>query len=202
MKFLMQVICVSEAVERREQVFEMEREHLTIETLGLGLGESKALLRGVQEFVVAEQVANDLEQRRSCPDCGKRHRSKAQGSIKVKTVFGPVEVPNPRWHRCSCQSIGPSTFRPVTSWLSGQTSPELLYLEIKWASLIPYAKVAELLKDLLPVAETLNQETVRNHLHAVANRAGTRRRTNSSLRGVGSGLGRAAVARWPDDRRN
>ena len=112
MKFLVQVICVSEAVERREQVFEMEREHLTMETLGLGLGESKALLRGVQEFVVAEQVAADLERRRSCPDCGKRHTSKAQGSIKVKTVFGRVEVPNPRWHRCPCQSTGPNTFRP------------------------------------------------------------------------------------------
>jgi hypothetical protein len=155
MKFLVQVICVSEAVERREQVFEMEREHLTMETLGLGLGESKALLRGVQEFVVAEQVAADLERRRCCPDCGKRHTSKAQGSIKMKTVFGRVEVPNPRWHRCSCQSIGPSTFRPVASWLAGQTSPELLYLETKWASLIPYAKVAELLKDVLPIRRHL-----------------------------------------------
>jgi hypothetical protein len=137
MKFLVQVICVSEAVERREQVFEMERENLTMETLGLSLGESKALLRGVQEFVVAEQVAADLEQRCPCPDCGKRHRSKAQGRIKVKTVFGPVEVPNPRWHRCPCQSTGPSTFRPIASSLTGQTSPELLYLETKWASLIP-----------------------------------------------------------------
>ena len=136
MKFLVQVICVSEAVERREQVFEMEREHLTMETLGLGLGESKALLRGVQEFMVAEQVAADLERRCFCPDCGKRHTSKAQGNIKVKTVFGRVELPNPRWHRCSCQSTGPNTFRPVTSWLNGQTSPELLYLETKWASLI------------------------------------------------------------------
>jgi hypothetical protein len=173
MKFLVQVICVSEAVERREQVFEMEREHLTMETLGLGLWESKALLRGVHEFMVAEQVADDLERRRNCPDCGKRRTSKAQGSIKVKTAIGQVEVPNPRLHRCSCQSIGPSTFRIVTTWLNGQTSPELLYLETKRASLIPYAKVAELLKDVLPVAD-LNQETVRNHLQTIANRAGTK----------------------------
>ncbi len=41
-------------------------------------------------------------------------------------------------------------------------------LETKWASFIPYAKVVDLLKDVLPVAETLNQETVRNHLHATA----------------------------------
>ena len=170
MKFLVQVICVTEAAERRQQVFEIERENLAMETLGLSIVESKSLLQGVQEFVVAEQVVDDLERRRPCPDCCKRHTSKGQGSIEVKTVFGTVDVPNPRWHRCSCQSIGPSTFRPTTRWLSGQTSPELLYLETKWASLIPYAKVVELLKDVLPVADTLNQETVRNHLHATADR--------------------------------
>ena len=65
MKFLVQVICISESAERRQQVFEMERENLTMETLGLSLEESKALLRGVQEFVVAEQVADDLERRRN-----------------------------------------------------------------------------------------------------------------------------------------
>jgi hypothetical protein len=165
------VICVTEAAKRHQQeVFEIERENLAMETLGLSLVESKSLLQGVKEFVVAEQVADDLERRRPCPDCCKRHTSKGQGSIEVKTVFGTVKVPNPRWHRCSCQSIGPSTFRPTTRWLSGQTSPELLYLETKWASLIPYAKVVELLKDVLPVADTLNQETVRNHLHATADR--------------------------------
>ena len=165
------MICVTEAAKRHQQeVFEIERENLAMETLGLSLVESKSLLQGVKEFVVAEQVADDLERRRPCPDCCKRHTSKGQGSIEVKTVFGTVKVPNPRWHRCSCQSIGPSTFRPTTRWLSGQTSPELLYLETKWASLIPYAKVVELLKDVLPVADTLNQETVRNHLHATADR--------------------------------
>ena len=90
MKFCVQVNCISEAVERREQVFEMEREHLTIETLGLGLGESKALLRGVQEFVVAEQVAVDLERRRNCPSCGKRHTVLvASTSRTAPPVVGP-----------------------------------------------------------------------------------------------------------------
>ena len=154
---------------------------------------------------MAEQVAADLERRRKCPHCGKRHASKAQGSIKVKTVFGRVEVPNPRWHRCSCQSTGPGTFRPaMTSWLAGQTSPELLYLETKWASLIPYAKVAELLKDVLPVADTFESRdrAQSSSRHCEPNRAKTGRRSSSSLRRVGSGLGRAAVARRPDDRWN
>jgi len=58
----------------------------------------------------------------------------------------------------------------MTHWLRGRTSPELLYLETKWGSLSPYAKVAELLKDVLPVGDALNQETVRTNLHATAER--------------------------------
>jgi hypothetical protein len=34
--------------------------------------------------------------------------------------------------------------------------------------MIPYAKVVDLLQDVLPVAETLNPETVRQHVHATA----------------------------------
>src|SRR5262245_17656988 len=81
----------------------------------------------------------------------------------MHTVFGPVTVPNPRWYRCACQESGPLTFRPTAQWLTGHTSPDLLYLETKRASLIPYAKVVDLLHDVLPVAETLNLETVRQH---------------------------------------
>lgn len=50
------------------------------------------------------------------------------------------------------------------------TTPELLYLETKWASLLSFAKVAALLKDVLPVGESVNQELVRSHLQAVAER--------------------------------
>ena len=44
----------------------------------------------------------------------------------------------------------------------------MLYLETKWASLVPFGVTVELLKDVLPVGTTLNAETVRNHLHRVA----------------------------------
>lgn len=46
----------------------------------------------------------------------------------------------------------------------------LPYLETKWASLVSLEATAGLLKDVLPVGATLNAETVRNHLHQVANR--------------------------------
>ena len=39
----------------------------------------------------------------------------------------------------------------MSSWLKGRISPEMLYLETKWSSLIPFAKTADLWKEVLPV---------------------------------------------------
>lgn len=169
MKFRVEVICISDAgQEQRSDVLEMERRQLAMETLGLNLRESKAMLEGVQDFLVAQQATEDLKQRRHCPDCGNRYTAKGGGKIEVKTLFGAVDVANPRWNRCSCQRSGPKTFRPATAWLRGTTSPELLYLETKWASLIPFAKAADLLEEVLP-AEA-NHETIRQHLQVTAER--------------------------------
>ena len=136
----------------------------------MSLAESKALLEGVQDYMIAQQVSENLEQRRACLHCGRRHTAKGSGSTRVKTLFGRVNVPNPRWNRCACQTQGPETFRPTTAWLQGRTRVEMLYLESKWASLIPFARVADLLMDVLPVAESVNQESVCNHMQATAER--------------------------------
>ena len=161
MKFRVEVICVNEGgAEERREVMEMERRELAMETLGLSLAEGKAILRGVQDLVASQQISEDLQRRRSCPKCGQRYHSKEAGTSTVETVFGPVAVANPRWERCSCQREGPKTFRPTATWLMGRTSPERLYLETKWGSLIPYEKVADLLKEVLPVSGSTNQETV------------------------------------------
>lgn len=171
MSIRVELVCVgADGVEQRRDVLTMERAELAMETLGMSLKESKALLEGVQELMVAHQVNEYLDQHRQCPQCGKRFASKDAGSTPVNTVFGKVEVPNPRWKRCACSGAGPLTFRPVNLWLQGRTSPELLYLETKWASLIPFAKVADLLRDVLPVGDTANQQTIRNHLQATAER--------------------------------
>jgi hypothetical protein len=52
----------------------------------------------------------------------------------------------------------------------GRVSPELLYLETKWASMTLFAKVADLLKEVLPVGASTNHETVREHLQVTAER--------------------------------
>lgn len=173
MKFRVEVIRINDdGAEQRCDVMELERHELAMETLGLSLMDGKTILHGVQDFVASQQMVEDLKARRICLSCGQRYHSKATGTHTLKTVFGPVCVPNPRWERCSCQTAGAKTFRPA-AWLHGRTSPELLYLETKWGSLIPFERVADLLKEVLPVGESTNHETVREHLQAIAARIET-----------------------------
>jgi hypothetical protein len=58
----------------------------------------------------------------------------------------------------------------LTELLPESTTPELRFLETKWASLISYGMTARLLKDVLPLDETLNATTIQNHTLAVAQR--------------------------------
>src|SRR6202140_3923210 len=171
MKVRVEVVSLNtDGEEQRRQVLTIERQELAMETLGVNLTEGKALLAGVQDFVVAQQAREELKQRRACPRCRRRYTTKDSGSTSVSTVFGRVEVPNPRWNRCGCQTEGPPTFRPMRTRLNGQTSPKMLYLETKWASLIPFARATDLLKEVLPVGDLMNAETVRNHLQLTAER--------------------------------
>jgi len=91
MKMRIEVVSVSaDGNEQRRQMLTIDRQELAMETLGMSLRESKALLEGVQDFMIAQQVGEDLERRRACPHCGQRHTAKESGTAPVKTLFGPV----------------------------------------------------------------------------------------------------------------
>ena len=108
---------------------------VAVESLGLTLEESKGLLRSLQEVVVQHQVQSYLDQQRPCPHCGRRRPLKENHAAPFRTLFGVVSVPNPRWQACECSEQAARTFRPLAHLLEERISPELLYLETKWASL-------------------------------------------------------------------
>jgi hypothetical protein len=118
--------------------------------------------------VVEAQAAAYVNWHRCCSAC--RLRGKGQYPIVFRTVFGNVPLASPRFYRCRCHPADSQTFSPLTELFTEHTAPELLYLETRWASLIPFGLTAALLKDVLPVAGTTNPETVRQHLHRVADR--------------------------------
>jgi hypothetical protein len=121
MKFRIQVVRgADDGAEQMKEVMEFERQELAMETLGMSLAEGKAVLKGVlQEFVAEQQAAEFLQRERTCRHCARHLSSKGAGSTSVRTVFGTVRLPNPRWNQCDCQSTGKGTFRPLQGWLCG-----------------------------------------------------------------------------------
>jgi hypothetical protein len=52
-------------------VASIERDELTVDTLGLQLAEAKLLLQRVKEVLIDEQVRSCLSQQLTCPSCGR-----------------------------------------------------------------------------------------------------------------------------------
>lgn len=148
----------------------LDKETDQLSDLGLTLAESKDILREIQQQIVQRQTESYAETRRPCPACGKPRRKKGSYRVLFRTLFGNVELRSPRFYHCECREHNQKTFSLLTELMPEHTAPELLYLETKWASLAPYAKVADLLKDVLPVSRTTNAATIRNHLEKVAER--------------------------------
>lgn len=171
MKLTLQVmISTEDGQQTAQEILVLEREGIQPDTIGLTLAESKTLLRTLQEVMVEHQVQEFVDAHRQCSQCGRVYPHKDSRPISVRTVFGKVSVESPRFYRCACQPHEQRTFSPVAAQLPARTTPELLYLETKFASLLSYGISTALLKDTLPVDEKLNPITLRNHLLRVAQR--------------------------------
>src|SRR5262245_20532564 len=159
--------------ERTDTIHEvavLEKDCQRLEQLGLTLAEAKQLLTRLQQYVVAHQASVFVTTHSHCQACGARLQRKEQTTRVLRTLFGSVCLTSPRLYHCRCQMHTTTTFRPLTELLTESTTPELLFLETKWASLISYGLTAQVLKDFLPLDETLNATTIQNHTLAVAQR--------------------------------
>ncbi|HKA54861.1 MAG TPA: hypothetical protein VKJ47_14490 [Candidatus Binatia bacterium] len=172
MKFRVQlVVCTEEGqAETQYEVAVLDNDPQQSEQLGLTLAEAKQLLKQLQRHVVERQAAAFLARRAQCPACGTPFRVKEQTTRSVRTLFGTFTLPSPRFYHCWCRTRKTTTFRPLTALLTESITPELLFMETKWASLISYGLTVRVLKDFLPLDETLNATTVHNHTLAVAQR--------------------------------
>ncbi|MFO1375352.1 MAG: ISKra4 family transposase [Agitococcus sp.] len=158
--------------ERIENIVDLERSLLQPETLGLTLAESKTVLQGIQECMVSEQVKEYMAQFNTCPDCGARRTKKGQHTLVYRTVFGKLNLISPRLYDCTCHQ--PHQHRhsssPLATWLKAHSSPELLYLETKFASLMSYGLSIRLLSEVLPIADEINATSMRRHQQQITER--------------------------------
>jgi hypothetical protein len=111
-----------------------------------------------------------LDSQRHCPQCGKLRHSKGVHHTVFRTVFGDLPVDSPRFTHCPCQAHATESFSPLAELLPERTTPELLYLETKWASLSSYGISVKRLQDVLPFDEPLEAVTIRNHVCTLAER--------------------------------
>jgi hypothetical protein len=162
----------SDAVPIVHEVTTLERGPLQTDGLGLTLAEAKDLLRGVQETMVAEQVAACENQQICCPECGQPRRRNGRHEIVYRTLFGKVRLKSSRFYACSCQGAPPRTsLSPLAERLPERTAPELAYLENRFAALMSYGLTVELLAEILPLGEELAKTSVRRQVQHVAERA-------------------------------
>jgi hypothetical protein len=156
--------------EDAQDIIELTRTELRPDTLGLTLEEAKMVLAGIQRTIVDQQTAEYLRTQSHCSHCGKRHHHKGQHTVTLRTLFGKLRLKSPRLYHCQCRPYLTQTFSPLAELLPERSTPELLYLEAKWASLMSYGMTTHLLQEVLPIGQHHNASIVRNHLHAVAER--------------------------------
>ena len=172
MKVRVQVLI--EAAEGEEtsaiDVAVIERDALTQETLGMTLAEAKQILAGVQKAMVTEQAKAHVSQRQCCEHCGQTQWFKDRRDIVVRTVFGKLKVSSPRFIRCDCQPQKTCTFSPLAELLTERSTPELVYLETKFASLVSYGATVDLMTSLLPLEDELAVSSLHRQVSRVAER--------------------------------
>ncbi len=152
------------------EVFELTPGPLGPDTVGLGLAEAKDLLAAVQETVVDEQVKAALVEQGPCPLCGDRRPHKGAHTIVVRTLFGALRLASPRWHHRRCQPQPTATFSPLVGLLPERSTPELAYMEARFAGLMSYGLSAKVLAEVLPLGRPLHATELRRRAHDVAHR--------------------------------
>jgi len=165
MKFQLELTIQTDEGISTTEVITLERKHLCDDTIGLSLDEAKSLLAQLQQQIVEQQVDAFINEIKTC-DCGQTHSLKGHHTIRYQTLFGKLQLSSPRFYTCDCQDSPPKSFSPLRQVLKEGITPELLYLQSKWASLMSYGLTADLINDVLPV--TTNHATVYNHTQQVA----------------------------------
>ena len=97
-------------------------------------------------------------------------RHKDTRTIVVRSLFGALQLASPRWWHCDCRDQPARTFQPLAELLPERTTPELAYLQARFAALVSYGLTAALLGELLPLGRRLHPAVVRRGIYAVADR--------------------------------
>ncbi len=151
----------------RIQLAVIDRE-MTTSPLGLSLAEGKALLASAQQYLVRAQCEGIGAAHSHCQVCGAELTMKGWHERQIGTVFGRVKVRSPRVRCCSCAGRRPgASFSPLTRVVPACMTPELEYLQVKWAARLPLSTATALLTELLPIEGAISVSGVKRRVRVV-----------------------------------
>jgi len=112
--------------------------------IGFSIEDGKAIMAHLQKTIVKQQCETYVLARRFCMDCERFRRIKGYGKRKIRTVFGCVEVRNPRILNCQrCLPHFCDASAVLRDICPDQATPELMELSARLGSLMPYRKAAD-----------------------------------------------------------
>ena len=89
----------------------------------------------------------------------------------MRTVFGKVTISSPRFWCCDGEprQWQERTISPLAQALPKRVTPELEYLQTKWAAHLPYAAATAMLKEVLPLQNSISASGTRYRIRTVSN---------------------------------
>jgi len=158
----------SDTVEEGDGVLVVvERPDCSLAELGLTLAEGRSLLAKVQAELISKQVQWWLSGQARCQKCGAALSHKDSRSTVLRTAYGKVTVKSPRLWSCACQETAQTPQRvvhPLSKALTRRVTPELEYLEAKWAAHLPYRQASAMLKEVLPLDKGISSSGIRDRI--------------------------------------
>ena len=172
MQISVQIVVRTEVDEQASvtEIAHFEREGFDAGSLGLHLDEAKALLGRLQRSMIDAQAADAIARMSVCPECGSRLTVKGHHRLVYRSVFGRLSIDSPRLYQCRCSGSGRRSVSPLASCLRERTSPELQYLQAKFAALMSYGLTVRVLGEVLPLEHVLAATTIRRRVATLGRR--------------------------------
>jgi hypothetical protein len=162
---------------RSELTIDKDLAGLSAGEIGFSLEDGKAIMAHLQKVVVKQQCEASALTRRFCTDCEGFRRIKDYSKRKIRTVFGRVEVRNPRIMNCQrCLPHFCDAWAVLRDICPDQATPELMERSARLGSLLPYRKAAEVMAEFLPIKPTESFVTPRHRTLKLGERLDERAR--------------------------
>jgi hypothetical protein len=183
-----------------EMVVEKEFSGLSNGEIGLSISDGKAIMARLQQLVVKQQCEAYVLTCRYCSDCQTFRRIKECGKRKIRTVYGRVELSNPRIMNCRrCLPYFCDASAVLHDICPDQATPELMELSARMGSLMPYRKAADVLAEFLPIPSTESFMTLRHRAMKLGERLDEKARDRAWFEPPSSSERKQAELDLPND---